>query len=150
MVEALIVIPVFVVVNAAMLDMLHVYDAKLVTMRRTAETAWSSAASGCQGAQVAAKAQPIGAADDTSLTGLLAQAREAQQLATAPSLQAPFRQLRLAATGARAEATSEGNAVFGGGTFASDDTVLCNEKPRAIAPADEKNTVDDFYRRFVQ
>jgi hypothetical protein len=149
MVEALIVVPVLIVVNGALLYMLYVYDAKLVTMRRTSESAWTSAVSYCEGQQVTGNAQSIGAAPDTSLSGVQAQTERAQRLAKVASLVAPFRDLRLKAYGVRAEAQAEGNAVFVGDTFASDATVLCNEKPSAIPRADEKQTVEDFYRRFV-
>jgi hypothetical protein len=149
MVEALIVIPVLIVVNGALLYMLYVYDAKLVTMRRTSESAWSSAVSYCQGEQGTKNAQSIGATPDTSLSGVQAQAQQGQRIAKVASLVAPFRDLRLKAYGVRAEEQAEGNAVFVGDTLASDATVLCNEKPNAIPRADEKQTVGDFYRRFI-
>jgi len=150
MVEALIVIPALVVVNGALLYMTHVYDAKLVTMRRSADATWSSAASGCAKPATGEGARPTGAAGDGSLGALGGQAAQVIRTTTVPAILAPFVSLELRGAGARADADAEGNSVFGGETLASDVSVLCNERPRAVSKADEALAVDELYRRFVR
>ena len=151
MVEALIVIPVLAVVNGAGLYMLHVYDAKLSTIRNANEASWTTAVSSCQGGATSTKAQASGGGSDSSLSGVQGQASQAQQLAVSQNVKKPFQQLQIQSYGSKSDQTAEGNALFGGGdSFSSDATVLCNEKPQALTKADEKQQVDDFYKRFVR
>lgn len=151
MVEALVVIPVLAVLNGGLFYMLHVYDAKLTTIRNVNEVSWTQAVASCQGGATSTKAQKSAGGTDSALTGVQSQAQQGLQLSVSQNVKKPFQQLSFQMYGSKSEKAAEGNTIFDGGeTYTSDATVLCNEKPQALTKADEKQQVDDFYNRYVK
>lgn len=151
MVEALVVIPCLAVLNGGLFYMLHVYDAKLTTIRNVNEASWTQAVSSCQGGATSSKATPSAGSTDSALSGVQSQASQALQLSVSQNVKKPFQQLQFKMYGTTSDKQADGNTLFTGGeTYTSDATVLCNEKPQALTKADEKQQVDDFYNRFVK
>ena len=151
MVEALVVIPCLAVLNGGLFYMLHVYDAKLTTIRNVNEASWTTAVASCQGGTTSTKAQASAGATDSSLSGVQSQASQALQISVAPNVKKPFQQLQFKMYGTTSDKQADGNTLFTGGeTYTSDATVLCNEKPQALTKADEKQQVDDFYSKYVK
>lgn len=142
MTEALIVLPVLVILDAAAIHMFDVYESKLVTMRDSRSAAWSTAIGSCEGGNKEVE----GAAPDTSLAE--APLTAAKSLARGPTLTRPLEATVDRVTGSAARG-SAGNSIFAGGALSSRAPVLCNERPDDISPIDVKETVDSVSRKLL-
>lgn len=134
MAEAVIVIPILILIDAALLFLFDGYRGKLAVMREVHQQVWLTATNGCGGGGESSLA-PIG--------GSLATAKK---LAKGPSLERPL------STGLDLTSSSSSRAVRG--TWWGDvhpsarGTVICNEMPSDVSQADVKKTIDSLYAEW--
>ncbi|MDB4940624.1 MAG: hypothetical protein JWP97_158 [Labilithrix sp.] len=152
--EFLAVIPAFIAVNVALLTLWGAYNAKRSSMSESRQGAWSAGIKGCQGGAPSGSATKTSPSPDSALQQLQGEVTQARQAAQAsPSLLAPFENLVRQASGAKStKAGRQGESPFGKmapGEYSTEGVVLCNEVPKALNASDEKNVVDDAWKKYV-
>jgi hypothetical protein len=149
-VEALIVIGVFIVLNAALIFLMNAYQTKLYTMRRVRQEVWNTANTGCQSPGTGgADTAVTGAPPDVVLMQLQGVLAQPQQLATTPIVKRTLTELPRQQTAATTRKTATGPMYFLPKTLVTNNTVMCNEIARDINPTETDMTARNFYTRFI-
>ncbi len=147
MVESLMIVPLLIIIDVALVYMQSAYDTRLSTMRGARAEAWSYAMGACE------SGGPTSSSDGTDgslgpLGGVLAPAK---RLAVGRSLTAPL-ETNLgvgAATSVKSSRAGAGVEAFGSRTMTTHSRVLCNEKPNHVSESDTRATIHALYSKLI-
>jgi|GEM_PF-5561637 len=149
MVEALVVILAFILLDVSLLYLRSTYDTKLTTMRDARKDVWSRSLKACQGGS---SGNATSAGGDGSLGQVSGQMQTAKQIAQGQSLTKPL-ETSLQTSAATSSKSSESHQTqFGelsGASLSSKSTVICNEKQGEVSKGDIRQTIDSLYGSFL-
>jgi hypothetical protein len=142
MVEALVVIPAFVVVFISLLYMRGVYDARLESMRSARRDVWQTSLAACGGGSGA------GGGADGSLDAAAGYMSSAKRVAQGRTLTKPL-ETGLSTGEATASASARGHetahGMLEGLSMTTKNQVICNEKQADVSRVDILRTIDALY-----
>lgn len=142
MTESLVLIPVLILIDVALMYMYSAYDTRLATMRGARDEAWSYAISACE------EPGPSSSRDgnDNALGPLGGALGAVRYLAQGSMLRHLDPNLDVgAATSVKASKGSNTVEAFGSRTITTHSRVLCNEKPTSISSWEKHGAVFAAY-----
>lgn len=145
MVEALIVILSFVVLDVSLLYMHGAYSAKLTTMRDARRDVWASGLKACKGGSSGGTG---GGGSDGSLSSLSGQVATAKTVAKGSTLTKPL-DLSLSTGSATASGQADGQTSVNGAyqslPVTTKSQLICNEQQQDISQGDIRQTINALY-----
>lgn len=139
MVEAIVLIPLFILLHVSLLYMNRAYGSKLATMRDARRDVWPKALQASSGG---------GGGGDGSLGSVSGQMTAAKQLAKGTTLTKPL-ETSLSTSSASASAQAKGGDTQHGAlpalSMQTQLTVIDNEKQKDVSTGDIRTTINTLY-----
>jgi hypothetical protein len=141
MVEALVVILAFILLDISLMYMHGAYTAKLTTMRTARSEVWESGLKAC-------KSGGGGGGSDGSLSSMSGQVSQAKSIAKGQTLTKPLdgslsTASKTANGSAESHKTSEGE--YQGLSLTTKSQLICNEKQQDVSQGDIRQTINSLY-----
>jgi hypothetical protein len=148
MTESLILIPVLIIVDVALMYMHSAYDTRLQLMRASKNDAWSYSIAACEGPS---GTSAIAGESDGSLSGLQGAFQHGKMGARGSTLGAPFDPNLPIGSSTLTKGSASSNTVdtFQSLTMTSRSRVLCNEVQEDISEGDKRQTINGFYGQLL-
>jgi len=149
MVEALIVLTVFITIDIALVYLRDGYDKRLVTMRDSRKAVWAQTLKACQGG---GGANFTGGGGDGSMGMVSGQMATAKGIAVGQTLQKPLETTLTTGKGTSSENAIGHDTMHGALpaiSVTTTATTLCGEKQASISQGDIRATINSLYGSFL-
>lgn len=144
LVEAMVVIPVLILLDVALLYMYDAYETKLATMRMARRAVWTEAVNYCEGVPGGGSGRIEGTSSEDMLGRVADDIGRAKSVAKGSSLKDKL-EVDIGRTSAGATLPWSGHVVFGDSDTKTTAHVACNERPADVSQGDIQATVNAIY-----
>lgn len=140
----MVVVPVLILLDVALLYMYDAYETKLATMRMARRAVWTEAVNYCEGAPGGGGGRIESTSSENMLGGIGGGMSRARSVAKGSSLKDKL-EVDIDRTSAGATLPWSGHGVFGDLDTRTTSHVACNERPADVSQGDVQATVDALY-----